>query len=261
MSELGFRVSGAEQADDNVVVLLHGMFGAKGNLLSIGRVLSDDFHVIALDLPGHGESSVMQEMTFPNMALAVQEFLQEKGVGKVHLIGHSLGGKVAMQYATNYPETTASVTVLDIAPVTYEGGGHDSIFQAIEELDLATVVSRNDALTHFLGYMDDADTAKFILTNLKRTETGYEWRINFKVLQENYHNLVAAPVYQSLYNGPALVLKGELSAYIQEKFTDAFAQYLPKAKHHVVKGVGHWLHAEKPQEVQQHITRFLNRQT
>ena len=167
MSSLNYRATGAETQNDNVVVLLHGMFGSKGNLLSIGRVLSDRFHVLAVDLPGHGDSAPMQEMTFTNMANALQVFLEELEISRVHIVGHSLGAKVAMQFATLFPELTSSITVLDISPVTYKGRGHDPVFQAVKELDLESIQSRNDALTHFLDYTDDADTAKFILTNLR----------------------------------------------------------------------------------------------
>jgi len=200
VSSLNYRATGAEIQNDNVVVLLHGLFGSKGNLLSIGRVLSDRFHVLAVDLPGHGDSAPMKEMTFTNMANALQLFLRELDITRVHIVGHSLGAKVAMQFATLFPELTSSVTVLDISPVTYKGRGHDPVFQAVKELDL---------------------------------EDGY--------------------------TGPALVLKGELSAYIQTKHKELFKAYLPKATHYIVEGAGHWLHAEKPKEVQQHILRFLSK--
>ena len=259
MSSLNYRATGAEIQNDNVVVLLHGMFGSKGNLLSIGRVLSDRFHVLAVDLPGHGDSAPMQEMTFTNMANALQVFLEELEISRVHIVGHSLGAKVAMQFATLFPELTSSITVLDISPVTYKGRGHDPVFQAVKELDLESIQSRNDALTHFLDYTDDADTAKFILTNLRRTQAGYEWRIDFDVLSDNYENLAHAPELHDGYTGPALVLKGELSAYIQTKHKELFKAYLPKATHHIVEGAGHWLHAEKPKEVQQHILKFLSK--
>ena len=260
MSSLNYRATGAEIQNDNVVVLLHGMFGSKGNLLSIGRVLSDRFHVLAVDLPGHGDSAPMKEMTFTNMANALQLFLGELDITRVHIVGHSLGAKVAMQFATLFPELTSSVTVLDISPVTYKGRGHDPVFQAVKELDLESIQSRNDALTHFLDYTDDADTAKFILTNLRRAQAGYEWRIDFDVLSDNYENLAHAPELHDGFAGPALVLKGELSAYIQTKHKELFKAYLPKASHYIVEGAGHWLHAEKPKEVQQHILRFLSKQ-
>ncbi len=259
MSSLSFRASGVEIANNNVVVLLHGLFGSKGNLLSIGRVLSDQFHVLAVDLPGHGDSAAMQDMTFTNMANALQVFLEEQEIDQVHIVGHSLGGKVAMQFATLFPELTSSITVLDISPVTYKGRGHDPVFKAVNELDLENTQSRNDALSHFLDYTDDADTAKFILTNLRRTQAGYEWRIDFDILSDNYENLAHAPKLHHAYTGPALVLKGELSAYIQTKHKDVFMEYLPKATHITVAGAGHWLHAEKPREVQQHILKFLRK--
>ncbi len=259
MSRLSYRASGAERGESNVVVLLHGLFGSKGNLLSIGRALSDQFHVLAVDLPGHGDSASMQDMTFMNMANALQAFLEELEITQVHVIGHSLGAKVAMQFATLFPELTLSVIVLDISPVTYKGRGHDPIFMAVKELDLSSIQSRNDALSHFLAYSDDADTAKFILTNLRRTEDSYEWRINFDALSDNYENLAHAPEFHNSYTGPALVLKGELSAYIQTKHKPVFSEFLPKASHLIIDGAGHWLHAEKPKEVQQHILKFMSK--
>ena len=259
MSSLNYRASGAEIGSDNVVILLHGLFGSKGNLLSIGRELSDRFHVLAIDLPGHGDSAPMQDMNFTNMANALQAFLEELKITRVHIVGHSFGGKVAMEFATLFLELTSSVTVLDISPVTYKAGGHETVFQAVKELDLESIQSRNDALSHFLNYTDDADTAKFILTNLRRTQAGYEWRIDFDVLSDNYENLAHAPELQDSYTGPALVLKGELSAYIQTKHKDVFKVYFPKATHIIVQGAGHWLHAEKPKEVQQHIVKFLSK--
>jgi len=256
---LAYRETGAEVTAGNVVVLLHGMFGSKGNLMSVAQALSDRFHIIALDLPGHGQSPAMTEMSFSNMAAAVKELLDHLGHKKAHLIGHSLGGKIAIQLASSEPLLPLSVTVLDIAPVLYTGGNHDNVFSAVASTPLADLKSRNAALEHFTNCGLDEPTAKFILTNLKRSSTGYEWRINFDLLSENYGNLSQAPVLEHAYAGPALVLKGAESAYIQTKHQDAFDTFLPHAEHLVIAGVGHWLHAEKPVEVQSHIDNFLSK--
>ncbi len=254
---LAYRETGADVTDSNVVVLLHGMFGSKGNLMSIAQALADDFHIIALDLPGHGQSPSMAEMSFSNMSLAVAELLDHLGHAKAHLIGHSLGGKVAMQLATSHPSLPFSVTILDIAPVRYTGGNHDGVFSAVSSTPLGDLGSRNDALEHFANRGLDEGTAKFILTNLKRVPEGYVWRIDFDLIADNYDNLSQAPEFHQPYAGPALVLKGENSAYIQSKHKDAFDKFLPYAEHQVIAGAGHWLHAEKPAQIQGRIGKFL----
>lgn len=257
MSAIDFRVDGQAPDGLNTVVLMHGMFGSKGNLWSVAQALESRCHVVAVDLPGHGNSATLRDMSFSRMAGMLEELFDDNGWDRVHLVGHSLGGKVGMQLASRNPQRVLSLSVLDIAPVSYTGRGHDTIFDAVKAIDLAQLESRQQALEIFMRYTDEKDVAKFILTNLKRTGDQFSWRIDFQNLYDNYDRLALAPEFVHAYTGPALILKGELSAYIQTKHQPAFEQYLPGASHVVVEGAGHWLHAEKPEKVQSLVCDFI----
>lgn len=230
------------------LVMMHGLFGSLENLGGIARYLAEDFSVFSLDMRNHGRSPHANSMSLQAMAADVLAFLDEQGLDRAHLLGHSLGGKVMMEAALTKPERVASVIVGDIAPVDYGIPRHDDVFAGLEGLDLASLTSRGQADAAMAGYIQEPAVRSFILKNLYRDEQGsYHWRINVPALKANYRSLIGANRDDRQYLGPVLFIKGELSDYIDTVHREGVVSRFPNAEIKVLAGTGHWLHAEKPE--------------
>ena len=239
------------------LLILHGLFGSLGNWGGQSRQFATDFSVYGLDLRNHGASPHSDAMNYTAMAEDVLEFMDDHGIERCHLLGHSMGGKTAMQLALSAPSRIDRLVVADIAPVHYRGQ-HDSILDGLEAIDLSTISSRNEADAVLEKYEIDELVRQFLLTNLVRNaEGGFNWRINIPVLKENYDRLREAPASEGVFEGPTLFVKGALSNYIAEKHKEAILARFPNAKIKVIMHTGHWLHAEKPQTFYRIVHGFL----
>lgn len=234
------------------LILLHGVFGSLENLGGIARQLQDEWQIHALDQRNHGSSFHSDTMDYPSMAADVLAYMDEQGIDKASLLGHSMGGKVAMQVALKAPERVEKLIVADISPVSYRPR-HDAILEGLKQVDLAPVRSRQDADKQLAEYVEIPGVRQFLLMNLERIpkeeQSGdgavYRWRLNLQAIDACYANLAKAPEADGSYDGPVLFLKGEDSAYIQEKHRDEISRLFPNAELRVIEGTGHWLHAEK----------------
>lgn len=239
------------------LVLLHGLFGMGDNLASVDRALAEQFTVYRLDLPNHGRSPWSETMTIGSMAQAVQAFIEQQGLGQVHLLGHSLGGKVAMQLALQQPQLVNRLVVADIAPVAYSGN-HDAVFAGINAVDLASLASRRDAEAVLAEYIEEPGVRLFIVKNLYRDQAGkFSWRMNVAGLLSNYENLRAANTGPQAFAGPTLFIKGALSNYIVEDYRAEIMALFPNAQLKIIQDTGHWLHAEKPEQFNRIVKQFL----
>lgn len=240
------------------VLLLHGLFGSGANLASLGRALRDGYEVIALDLPGHGRSKSLNPLDLPSLAEAVDDWLCAQDIKAVHVVGHSLGGKVAMQLALAGSPRISSLVVADIAPVVYPSGRHDAVFQALEAVASAGLQNRAAAVSLLKAQIEDLATADFLASNLVRDERGvYDWRFDWRSLQSAYDRLMEAPVMHAPWEGPTLFIKGGASAYILERHRDTIMAMFPAAQLRVMPDCGHWLHVEQPRLFNGIVTRFL----
>ena len=241
------------------IILIHGMFGSLSNLGMLGRTLVDQYRVIAVDLRNHGDSPHQQEMDLPSMAADIVELMDDLGIARATLIGHSLGGKIAMQIALNSPARVSMLVVVDIAPVTYSGG-QDQALAGLVALGSASIESRSAADKLLCEYIAEPSTRAFLLKNLARDGEGnLGLKLNISSIEDNYATtLVAAPTGER-YNNPTLFLKGENSAYIQDKHQPIIEKMLPRGQLPVVANAGHWLHAEQPQLVNSTIAAFLDK--
>ena len=239
------------------LILLHGLFGMGDNLSMVAKPLSEYFQVYKLDLRNHGRSPRTDSMTLTEMAADVKAFMDAHGIAKAHILGHSLGGKVAMQLALDHPEMVEKLIVADIAPVAYSGG-HKDVFAGLEAVDLANLSSRRDADNTLRQFIHENNVRLFLLKNLYRSDDGgFQWRINLPVLSRCYDNLGQANHGDEPFTGPVLFIKGELSDYIIEAYTDATRRLFPNAQLKIIQNTGHWLHAEKPAIFNQLVKRFL----
>jgi esterase len=234
-----------QQGTGQAVILLHGMFGCLTSLGNLADELSAGYRVISVDLRNHGDSPHAQQMDIPTMASDIVKLIDELGLSTASLIGHSLGGKIAMQVALNYPHRVTNLVVADIAPVTYTPR-QDPFLQAFLALSS-------------LEHVQAPEHQAFLLESLTRKDSGvYGLKINISAISENYATSLAVAPAGYPYSGPVLFLKGETSAYIQSKHQPIMAELFPNMELHVIKGVGHWMHFENPLEFTQGVKRFLS---
>jgi esterase len=240
------------------LVLIHGLFGSLDNLMSFGRAMADRYSVISIDLRNHGESPRAPTMALSEMAQDVCDTMDHLGFGHFAILGHSLGGKVAMATALLHPQRVAALVIADIAPVTYGATRHDDVFQALSSLPLASMQTRGEALAFMQDNLQDPAIAEFLLKGLRKTpEGGFQLRYNVPVLRSDYQNIAAWPLSGLHFNGPVRFIKGSESDYVTAEHAEAIEQQFPRASLRAISGAGHWLHAQKPIAFNRLAEKFL----
>lgn len=240
------------------VVLLHGLFGLGSNLGGLSRALQDHYRVHSLDLPNHGRSAWTGSMALPDLADAVQRWMEHRDLEMAHFVGHSLGGKVAMQLALDAPYRVDALVVADIAPVAYPAS-HDAVFAALAAVDGAGCRSRSEAAKLMAEHLQEDSVIQFLLMSLQRNAAGeYHWRFNLKVLRDCYAEVLAEVPRQPPFTGRTLFIKGGESPYIRDEHFPAIEARFPQAELEEIPGCGHWLHAEQPALFNRIVLRFLD---
>lgn len=238
------------------LVVIHGLFGNADNWHSIAQKWAENFTVYCLDLPNHGQSSTLDPVSFPAMAEAINKWLEENQLDSIFLLGHSLGGKVAMQMTSDYPGKIAKLIVADIAPVDYQPS-HTEIFKGLQEINRQKPASRKAADELLAQYESNMGVRQFLLKNLKRTEQGHVIDLGIEQLLAGYETILRKPDLKDGLTTPTLFIKGEHSDYILPKYQEASLQHFPNASVKVIPETGHWLHAEKPTTFASLVKRFL----
>lgn len=240
-------------------VLVHGLFGSLENLAGIAKRLAENQDVYLIDLPEHGRSAHSEQTSLASMAKQLCRWLDEQGLLQIDFVGHSLGGKVAMEVALTEPKRIAKLVVMDIAPVRYSSR-HNQIFEGLNALSLSLIDNRRAADAHLIQFAPNPNERQFLLKNLvkSKVEGGnrFEWRLNLPVLTRDYAKLIAANS-PNVFNGKVLFIKAEHSDYITESYRDEIVSRFPNASVKLIANTAHWLHAEKPIIVANVITRFL----
>ncbi|TMP35800.1 alpha/beta fold hydrolase [Pseudoalteromonas rubra] len=254
---LNYKLSGQPMGSAEPVVLLHGLFGSLENLNIIARALGESYTVINLDLRNHGLSFKSDVMDYPSMAQDVLTLLKHLNVDKAHLVGHSMGGKVAMQVAMLDESIIHKLIVLDIAPVNYPPR-HDTIIQALNAVASTAVASRSEADAIMQTYIAEQGVRGFLLKSLAKDEQNIlNWRFNLAVIEANYDKIISNINTTHSCLCDTLFLKGNNSDYIMAEHKDAIMQAFSNARAKIIQGAGHWLHAEKPQAVNRSIIDFI----
>lgn len=237
---------------------MHGMFGSLSNLGVVGRVLADSYKVIAVDLCNHGDSPHSQEMGYPSMATDIIELMDDLNLPKADLLGHSMGGKIGMQVAMNYPNRVNKLIVADIAPVEYKPDRHGGVLEGLTALADARPASRKDADQLLATYVHEASVRAFLLKNLIRDKDGkFDLRLYMDGIVANYYDTLTLAPTGEPSPAPTLFIKGEDSAYIQDKHRSEVLRLFPRAQLKVIANTGHWLHAEKPETFNKIVGDFL----
>lgn len=227
-------------------MILHGLLGSSRNWQTAGKDLAEWYHVFALDLRNHGASPHADGMSHDEMVADVLAWMDAREMVRVTLLGHSLGGKVAMRLACRQAERVERLIVVDIAPKDYRWAAHRAEFAAMNELDLAHLKSRAEAEIKFEARVHDWAMRKFLTTNLERAEgSGWRWAVNLTVLTRALPELEKSSVGDGdRFDGPVLFVIGERSNYVQREDWETTKRIFPRAEFRVVEGAGHNPHME-----------------
>ncbi|WP_180115670.1 alpha/beta fold hydrolase [Acinetobacter sp. YH12140] len=235
------------------LVFIHGLFGSLSNLGMLARAFQNSHSVIQLDLRNHGKSPQSTEMNYREMANDVLETLDAIGIDKFSVIGHSMGGKVAMQLAL-ISERVEQLVVLDIAPFAYQERHHDEIFKALIAVNNAQIQSRQQAVEIMREYIHSDMVIQFLLKSFSKGQ----WLFNVDALYQQYDQIIGWENIGNIWQQPVLFIKGGESPYISKaEHTKAIEHQFPQAKIVEVEGAGHWLHAEKTAKVVEEIQNYL----
>lgn len=241
------------------LLILHGLLGSHDNWMSIARVLSGERKVILCDARNHGRSPHSDKISYAMMAEDVLELLRETGHSKVHLLGHSMGGKTAMYLSLTHPGVVDHLVVADIAPRSYSGN-HKVIFRAMLDAPVGQLGTREAVEEHLKTDIPSAAVRLFIMKNLGRHEDGsFFWKPNLDALQKNYPLLMGFPALPlgASFFGPTLFLRGQLSDYVTPADEEEVRQIFPAARIMTLPDAGHWLHAEQPEKFTEALRQFL----
>ena len=243
------------------LLILHGMFGHGGNWRSVASRLADRFQIHLPDLRNHGASPHSADMNYPSMAEDIAAFCERLGVSEVHVIGHSMGGKVAMWFALNYPLLVKTLIVVEMAPARYPYR-FKRIFRALREIPLAQLKARQEADSFMAKWLDDRTLRQFLLQNLSKDQDGYRWRVNLDYLEQAMPLLASFPESEAVapFTGATLFIAGEHSDYLAEPYRYDIARLFPHSRLVTLRQASHWPHVEQAENFLQSVSFFYSRQ-
>ena len=229
-------------------IILHGLLGSSDNWQTLSKRFAEHFRVFAVDLRNHGKSPHDALIDYLSMAADLDAFIGKHQLRNPILLGHSMGGKVAMQFAGTFPERLEKLIVADIAPKSYPDY-HTQILDALGELDLGKFSSRSEIDSALAAKISEAPLRQFLLKNVTRDADGpFRWKINLPAIREHYPKITENVLIKHPFDRPTLFIRGEKSDYITDADEPAIRRSFPHAEIATIRGAGHWLHAEKPDE-------------
>jgi esterase len=252
--ELNYKVFGDVGED---IIIIHGLLGSLDNFQTIAKQLSETYRVWLLDMRNHGRSFHSEEMNYEVMVEDVHEFMKSNQLAHAHLIGHSMGGKVAMNFALTYPELVNDLIIIDIGPKKYEGD-HQVILKTMKDISLNDFSERSEIEEKISEKIHSQKIVQLMMKNLGRDQNTFFWKPNVEVILKNYRLLMDTMPKHQIFNGKTVFIKGENSDYIEVDELEDFRKYFPEAQMMIVPNAGHWVHADQPQVFLQLLFKILN---
>ena len=242
------------------VVFLHGLFGQGRNFNQIAKTLVPDLRSVLVDLPNHGRSAWTDTTDYEVVADTVADWLRTTYADEPpsHVVGHSMGGKVAMALALRHPDLVDRLVVADISPARSEGAGEfEHLLDSLARLDLPALTRRSDADEQLAPHIRSAAVRGFLLQNLRSSDDGFAWQANLDLLRRELAVIGGWPETDATFDHPVLWLAGENSDYVRPEHEDAMRELFPRTRLATIKGAGHWLHSEQPEAFVSALRVFL----
>jgi esterase len=239
------------------VIILHGLFGSSDNWLTQAKLIGAQYKVYSLDQRNHGQSPHSDDFDYQSMVEDLNEFIEEHQIKNPVMMGHSMGGKVAMNFALAYPDKLSKLIVVDISPRAYNLE-HYTIAEGLRAIPIDTISSRNEADEILSHHITQPDVRQFLLKNLQRKNSGgFSWKINLPVIHEKLSNVGVDLQFSGQFKKPTLFIGGARSKYISDEDWKRITEIFPTAKLETLD-TGHWVQAEKPQEFAETVTTWLS---
>ncbi|MBD3223494.1 MAG: alpha/beta fold hydrolase [Caldithrix sp.] len=240
------------------VVILHGLFGMSDNWMTIGERISQRHRVFLIDQRNHGQSPHSKTFNYDVLADDLQEFLDTHGLEHTKIIGHSMGGKVGMNFALQNPERVDKLVVVDIAPRAYDHPYFEKFIKAMMGIDIAAIQNRKDAHMALKEAIPQKAIRNFLLKNLARkADNQFEWKINLSAVRDNLNHIFDAVDSEATFDKPALFVRGEKSNYVNNEDYPHIRKLFTQAKMVTIPKATHWIHAEQPEAFCDHLRMFL----
>ena len=238
------------------LIILHGFMGSLDNWQTLAKRFGEDFHVYTVDQRNHGQSDHSEEMNYDVLSSDLLEFIEKHQIESPTIIGHSMGGKVAMKFAQHHPEKIHSLIVADISPKHYNVM-HQDILDALESVDFDLIRDRKGIQNHLMSLVDNMEIVHFLAKNIYWIESDrLAYRFNLPVLNKSIEGISGWDETNRQFLKPTLFLRGGNSNYIRSSEPYIEKQF-PNAEIKTIQGAGHWLHAEKPDEFYQLVHSFM----
>ncbi len=246
------------EGEGKPMIIIHGFLGMSDNWKSLGSQFAlQGFQIHAIDLRNHGKSFHADEFSYEVMVEDVKQYCNYHQLTNCVILGHSMGGKVAMLLATTYPELVSKLIVADIGP-KYYAPHHQTILAGLNAIDFSKKPSRGDVEEELSKYIKDFGTRQFLLKNLYwKTPEQLAFRFNLNVFNEKIETIGTALPFENQFLKPTLFLRGDKSDYILDADFETIYHHFPTAEIHTIKNAGHWLHAENPKDFYEHVMRFM----
>lgn len=256
MEILHARIYGEDKPGTPLLVM-HGLFGMSDNWGTFGREFGEKTPVHLIDLRNHGQSFHSDEMSLTAMVNDLEAYIQHHHLDEVDIVGHSLGGKAAMQYAISKSTNIRKLIIADIAPKAYPPH-HQKIIEALQAVKINEANNRRDVEDQLRQYLNETGVIQFLLKNVYiKEDRTLDWRFNLKTLTEKYAEFITVGVEQGVYDGETLFLSGEKSNYILEEDYPMIKEMFPHSEIKIVPKAGHWVQAENPKAFNELVKQFL----
>ncbi len=241
------------------LIILHGVFGTGDNWITIARQLADTYTVYLVDQRNHGKSVHHPDFTYEIMAKDVIELMNDENIPSSNILGHSMGGKVAMTMAMLAPEKIQKLIVVDIAPKANQMDDQLFLINVMQNIPVESFESRTQVENEMAAFISDAGVRQFLLKSLVRKEGGgFEWRFNLTAMASSMNHIGGDIEIEGVFSNPTLFIRGEKSGYIQNADISRIKTLFPAAQVVTIPDAGHWVHAEQPQAVISQVRFFLH---